>query len=61
MQSVGEYVGCKMKGGGMIEISKKQALRWKVNGEEYLKIYGGLRWGIAMEVYLPTHRTTRKF
>ena len=36
----------------MIEIWDKGALRLKVDQEEYLKMYGGLREGIGMKAYL---------
>ena len=36
----------KTKVSGMIELREKRALRQKVEEEEHLKIYGGLREGI---------------
>ena len=36
----------------MIEIREKGALRCKVDKEEHLKIYGGLKEGIGMKAYL---------
>ena len=45
----GEY---KTKIGDMIELRENKALRQKVDEEEHLKIYGGLREGRGMKTYL---------
>ena len=45
----GEY---KTKLSDMIEIREKKALKQKIDEEEHLKIYGGLREGIGMKTYL---------
>ena len=37
---------------GMIELREKKALKQKVDEEEHLKIYDGLREGIGMTTYL---------
>ena len=39
--SIGESVQCKATVRGMIEIREKEALRYKVDEREHLKIYGG--------------------
>ena len=49
IEDVGEY---KTKVGDMIELRERKSLRRKVEEEEYLKIYGGLREGIGMKTYL---------
>ena len=41
----------------MMETREKGALRCKVDKEEHLKIYGGLKEGIGMKAYL--HRSRR--
>ena len=45
----GEY---KTKVSDVIELREKKALRQKVDKEEHLKIYGGLRERIGMKTYL---------
>ena len=45
----GEY---KTKVSDVIELREKKALRQKVDEEEHLTIYGGLREGIGMKTYL---------
>ena len=50
--SIGESAGYKTKVRDMIEIREKGALRCKVDKEEHLKIYGGLKEGIGMKEYL---------
>ena len=52
MLSIGESAGYKTKVRDMIEIREKGALRCKVDKEEHLKIYGGLKEGIGMKEYL---------
>ena len=42
----------KTKESDMIELREKKALRQKIDEEEHLKIYGGLREGIGMKTYL---------
>ena len=42
----------KTKVGDMIELKERKALRQKVDEEEHLKIYGGLKEGIGMKTYL---------
>ena len=49
IEDVGEY---KTKVSDMIEIRQMKSLRQKVEEEEHLKIYGGLREGIVMKTYL---------
>ena len=50
--SIGESAGYKTKVRDMIETREKGALRCKVEKDEHLKIYGGLKEGIGMEAYL---------
>ena len=50
--SIGESAGHKTKVRDMIETREKGALRCKVDKEEFLKIYGGLKEGIGMKAYL---------
>ena len=38
--------------GDMIELRERKSLRQKVDEEEHVKIYGGLRDGIGMKTYL---------
>ena len=46
IENVGEY---KTKVGDMIELRERKSLGQKVDEEEHLKIYGGLREGIGMK------------
>ena len=50
--SIGESAGYKTKVRDMITTREKGALRRKVDKEEHLQIYGGLREGIGMKTYL---------
>ena len=49
IEDVGEY---KTKLDDMIEVREIKLLKQKVEEEEHLKIYGGLREGIEMKTYL---------
>ena len=49
IEDVGEY---KTKVDDMIELREMKSPRQKVEEEEHLKIYGGLREGIGMKTYL---------
>ena len=49
IEDVGEY---KTKVGDMIESRERKSLRQKVDKEEHLKIYGGLREGVRMKTYV---------
>ena len=50
--SIGGSAGYKPKVRDMIEIRDKGALRCKADGEEHLKIHGGLQEVIGMKAYL---------
>ena len=50
--STGESAGHKTKVRDTIEIREKGALICKVDKEEHLKTYGGLKEGIGMKAYL---------
>ena len=58
--SIGERAGYKTTVRDMIEIAEKGALRCKVDKEQHMKIYGGLREGIGMKAYCMTQWTRRK-
>ena len=50
--SIDEATGYKTKVRDMIEKRGKETLRCKVDEEEHLRIYGGLREEIGMKTYL---------
>ena len=50
--SIDEGGGYETKVSDIIELREKKTLRQKVDEEEYLKIYGGLREGTGMKTYL---------
>ena len=52
IMSIDDGGGYKTKLRHMVEKRWKETLKRNVDGEEHLKIYGGLREGIGMETYL---------